>query len=266
MASAPVKEAARPPHPNWWLAPPDALPVNAGLNRTNWDLRLDPVPTATHTFEINANPGLTPTSPEGIIAPPGRYTARLTVGGTSYSQPFAVTADPRSPASLADIRAQYHLLREISDDARSAWTGARQVDSLRAGLIGRMPQDASSEVGRAITAFQRTLDGEPKPGAKRMPTFQQLNATLAAQITPQDNGDQRPTDAMAAAYQSACRDVARAQKSWAAINGADLVALNATLVRNGLTPLNVAREMNDVRVKLVCGSFPFPGRRASKGR
>src|ERR1019366_10800898 len=38
----PVQEAARPPHPNFWVAPPRALPAAAGPNRANWDLRLDP--------------------------------------------------------------------------------------------------------------------------------------------------------------------------------------------------------------------------------
>src|SRR5450755_4126707 len=43
-AESPAKEAARPPHPNFWLASPQSLPTAIGLNRTNWDLRLDPPP------------------------------------------------------------------------------------------------------------------------------------------------------------------------------------------------------------------------------
>src|SRR5439155_3313010 len=57
---APVPEAARPPHPNFWVAPPAPLPKGAGENRTSWDLRYDAPPAFVHTFEINANPGLTP--------------------------------------------------------------------------------------------------------------------------------------------------------------------------------------------------------------
>src|ERR1043166_4715431 len=69
----PVKEAARPPEPNFWIAPPFQRPAEAGGNRTNWDLRTDAPPAFTHTFEINANPGLTPAAPLGALVPPGRW-------------------------------------------------------------------------------------------------------------------------------------------------------------------------------------------------
>jgi len=65
VAAAPVNEAAQPPHPNFWVAEPFSIPANAGTNRANWDLRYDAPPAFVHTFEINANPGRTPTSPEG---------------------------------------------------------------------------------------------------------------------------------------------------------------------------------------------------------
>jgi hypothetical protein len=54
VAPVPVKEAAKPPHPNWWVAPPQSLPTAAGMNRTNWDFRYDAPPAFTHSFEINA--------------------------------------------------------------------------------------------------------------------------------------------------------------------------------------------------------------------
>jgi len=41
--------------------------------------------------------------------PPGAYTLRLTVDGKTYSQPVTVVNDPRSPATVADVRAQYAL-------------------------------------------------------------------------------------------------------------------------------------------------------------
>jgi len=93
MTSAPtlpVKEAAQPPEPNFWLAPPAALPKAAGLNRVNWDLRTDAPPAFSHSFEINANPGLTPPSPQGPLVPPGTYSVRLTVGGRTYRAPVRV--------------------------------------------------------------------------------------------------------------------------------------------------------------------------------
>ena len=92
MRQPPDAEAARPPHPNFWVAPPFALPRNAGENRTNWDLRYDAPHSLTHSFEINANPGLTPASPLGPVVLPGTYTLKLTVDGHSYTQTVNVVA------------------------------------------------------------------------------------------------------------------------------------------------------------------------------
>ena len=119
VAAAPVAEAARPPHPNFWVAPPYALPANAGLNRGHWDMRHDAPPTASHSFEISANPGETPASPEGALAPPGTYTVRLTVNGNAYSEKLVVTNDPRSPATAADVRAQATYLAGVQEIGRA---------------------------------------------------------------------------------------------------------------------------------------------------
>src|SRR5207245_1246930 len=76
----PVKEAAQPPEPNFWIATPRPLPTAAGTNRVNWDLRAEAPLALAHTFEINANPGLTPPSPEGPLVTPGVSTLAQ-VGG-----------------------------------------------------------------------------------------------------------------------------------------------------------------------------------------
>src|SRR5260370_4409491 len=129
---APVKEAAQPPEPNWWIALPLPLPTAVGTNRVNWDLRTDDPPAFTHSFEINANPGLTPPSPDGPLVPPGVYTVRLTVAGKRYTQPVTVVNDPRSPATVADVRAQYGLQTRLVAALQLSWDGYQQVAALRA--------------------------------------------------------------------------------------------------------------------------------------
>ena len=239
----PVSEAAKPPHPNFWLAPPRALSSAAGLNRANWDLRLDAPPAFTHSFEINANPGLTPTTPEGIVAPPGNYTIRLTVHGRSFTQPVTVKPDPRAPATPAEIRAQYTLLRKFNRGAVTAWDGYQQVEQLRMALKERAPADSLSEAARAIRAFRARVDtvggntGRGGFGRRPPPNFYSLVSTMVAGITAQDNADQAPTAAMLAGYAAACRDLRTAASGWAALNGKDLVTLNATLGKAGIRPL-----------------------------
>jgi len=249
VAGPPAKEAAKPPHPNFWVRPPESLPVAVGLNRANWDLRLDAPAALNHSFEINANPGLTPTSPEGVIAPPGTYTIKLTVGGTSQSQKVTVTNDPRSPATPAEVRAQYTLLRKNSDGAKVAYDGFQQVEAMRAVLTARLPKDSTSATAKAIAGFRAKLDsvqngaGNPGPARRPAPSFAALNAQLAGVVLAQDNADQAPTAAMLAGYALACRELGAAVRKWSAINGADLVALNAVLSGNGIPPVPAARGL-----------------------
>jgi photosystem II stability/assembly factor-like uncharacterized protein len=74
-------------------APPPSVTTNPGHNRFVWDLR--------HS--------------SGLTAPPGTYTARLTVGSTTLAQPINVLIDPRFAAegmTVADLKEQFeHNLR-----------------------------------------------------------------------------------------------------------------------------------------------------------
>jgi photosystem II stability/assembly factor-like uncharacterized protein len=73
--------------------PPAAVTTSPGHNRFVWDLR--------HS--------------SGLTAPPGTYTARLTVGSTTMTQPINVLIDPRFAAegmTVADLKEQFeHNLR-----------------------------------------------------------------------------------------------------------------------------------------------------------
>ncbi|MBI1808571.1 MAG: hypothetical protein HYR75_01630 [Gemmatimonadetes bacterium] len=245
IAKAPVKEAATPPHPNFWVAPPEALPAAAGLNRATWDLRHEAPPAFTHTFEINANPGLTPPSPEGALVAPGTYTLKLTVDGKSYTQKATVVNDPRSPASLADVRAQHALLVRIQAGINTAWDGYQQVAAMRTTLAAAMPADSASEMGKAIAVFRAKLDsvggnatggrgfGGRFGGAAPPPTFLSLHGRFVQQLGTQENGDLAPTASMQQGYAAACRDLTKAVARWRAINASDLNALNAALTKGG---------------------------------
>ena len=243
VAEPPVAEAARPPHPNFWLAPPIALPASAGENRTHWDLRYDAPPAFAHSFEINANPGLTPPSPEGALALPGRYTLRLTAGGATYTQHVTVRNDPRSPATAADLSAQHALLMQLVSGMRESWDANRQAEALRAAANAAAGADAPAEVKAAVAAFSARVDSVTgagrgaRGGAAPAPTFRSVNAALAAQLNAQDNADMAPNPPMLAAHAATREELVKVHARWLNLAGADLGALNAVLVRNGRAPV-----------------------------
>ena len=243
-AIAPVPEAARPPHPNFWVAPPRPLGTSVGTNRTNWDLRYDAPHAFTHSFEINANPGLTPPSPEGPVALPGTYTLRLTVDGRSYTQPVAIRNDPRSPATIAALGAQHALQMKIVAALNASYQGRDLASSLRAAvrgvvpapLAGAQPDLADVASRAAVLAAQLDtvvgLDGgrfRGRGGPKPPPSFTGINNDLVSQLNAQDLGDVAPTAAMLSAYTATCKELATAAAAWQRLSSTDLTAFNAVL-------------------------------------
>ena len=253
VAAAPVREAAQPPEPNFWLAKPYALPTAVGLNRANWDLRYDSPPAFSHSFEINANPGLTPPSPEGPMAMPGAYTIRLTVDGRSYNQPLSVANDPRSPATAAGLLAQHDLLMKLYAGAQESWDGFNQVAAMRRALS---PLTAASQPA-AVISSAKALDakllgvgGSAEPGARGFgrggaaptPDFVRVNGAMSGALTALDNADMAPTSATLRSYAADCDQLQTVIDNWNHINTVDIAALNATLVQNSIPPVQAATQ------------------------
>ena len=238
----PVPEAARPPHPNFWVAPPLALPKNVGGNRAAWDLRYDAPDALAHTFEINANPGETPPSPEGPLALPGAYTLKLNVDGRAYTQQVTIRNDPRSPATLQAIRAQHDLQMRIYQGIEASFIGHRIAQELRDALRGAFPATVAPELSdaaaKAISLAARldTVAGLDAQRGRRVfgpaPTtnFRAINGALVQQLQAQDVGDQAPTPGMLAAFAKTCADLNTVAAGWQRLTTVDFVALNDVLV------------------------------------
>ena len=242
----PVREAAEPPEPNFWLAKPAPMPTAVGLNRVNWDLRYDPPPAFSHSFEINANPGLTPASPEGPIALPGVYTFKLTVNGTTYAQTATVTNDPRSPASAVALRAQHDLIMRIYRGLSSTWAGYHALAALRANVEKSAGASPASEVSAAVKTFDTKLDsvaGDSSGergfrfgrGPAPPPDYVRVNGIFAQLLEAQDYGDMAPTPSSLAAIAAACKDLATVSAAAQRLTKTDLPVLDAALGRHSLT-------------------------------
>ena len=246
----PVTEAARPPEPSFWLTTPRPLPTDSGVNRTTWDLRYDPPPAFAHSFEINANPGLTPASPEGPLVLPGTYTLRLTVAGRTYTRSVTVANDPRSPTTAAALAAQHDLVMRIYRGMGEAWAGYQEAAALRTALAADTGSSVAADVVQAAKALAARLDtvaGSPGPGRgpaffrrggpPAPPNFVQVNGALGRQLVGQDLADAAPTGPVLAAYSDACRDLATAVASWRTIRDHGVAGLDSLLAGHGMAPL-----------------------------
>src|SRR5258708_30958000 len=74
----------------------------SGANRFGWDMRY-PEARKVDGY-VAAESALV-----GLVASPGTYQVRLTVGDQAYSEPFEIYKDPRVTATQADLKAKFAL-------------------------------------------------------------------------------------------------------------------------------------------------------------
>jgi len=137
-----------------------------GINRVSWDLRYAPsTEVRLRTSPLYAEhivPG-----PEGrvapgtgqlsILAPPGTYTVKLTVGNQSFTQPLEVRKDPNSGGVEDDIAAQTRMLLALRRDLNTAADAVHRIESVRVQLdvVSRVVDDV--QVKAAAAALQQKL-------------------------------------------------------------------------------------------------------------
>jgi len=96
--------------------------------------------------------GVNGVATDGPMALPGRYHVRLTVGGRSATQSFALKLDPRSKVAPADLAAQFTFLKQLRDTVNAVTTAIITIRNVRAQLA-----DAAGGAD-AAKAFTHKLD------------------------------------------------------------------------------------------------------------
>jgi photosystem II stability/assembly factor-like uncharacterized protein len=274
LSSAPIPPFSDPPSPvpDFWLERPKPMPTEVGTNRINWNIRYDSPPAFSHNFAqvMGAMAGDTPASPEGPLALPGTYTLKLTVDGKSQTQSVTVKNDPRSPATLIDLRAQHDLQMKIYGGIREAWDGYSQVAAMRAAVADLSRMNPPPDVAAAATAYDAKLaavggavgggrrggGGGQAGGAQAPPTFVGVNGALVRQLETLDFGDMAPTEPMHKAYVASCTELKTALLNWRTTNAQDLVTFNAVLAKYNLKSIPAAAPVLAVP---VCTPAPAAG-------
>ncbi len=215
--------------PEYWLMPPAVMPVSAGMHRVTWDLRYPDPPTLNYgytgtlldyreyTLSWHAIPGKTPrTTLVGPMVVPGSYTAKLTVDGTSYTQPITVTADPRIPITPAALDAQFHLQQRMVAGIAATYHAVNHVQALRAA-IAKLGGGAADPALKALDAALTPLDGSAG-------TFGLAHRDLALRLNDQLVADAQPTASIVAGVDTPCAAI---DKGLDALRALDLSALNS---------------------------------------
>jgi hypothetical protein len=124
--------------------------TRAGMNRFAWNLRYENV---KHIEDILIDYGTI----SGPMVKPGTYTARLTVDGKSYTQPFVVVNDPRTRVSAADLQALANAWFQLRDKLDSTVTSAKHIEAMEGQLDARVEQVKKAPYSSRVSAAAKPL-------------------------------------------------------------------------------------------------------------
>ena len=176
--------------------PPPRVAGKRGMNRFNWDMRYP----GAHDF-----PGLImwAGSTRGPVAPPGRYTVRLSAAGTTRTQEFSILRNAAIPnVTDADLQEQFTLAKAINDKVSLANDVVVRIRNVKGQIEDRAAKstdDSLKAAARAINDRLTEIEGEIYQYRNRSSQDPlnfpiRLNNKLAALQGIVESGNYKPTD------------------------------------------------------------------------
>ncbi len=92
------------------------------------------------------------------VAVPGKYQARLTAGGQTFTEPFEIRKDPRSAATQEDLEAQFRFLVETRDKLTETHDAIRRIRDVRAQLKDVEKRLAKDAAMKPVVDAAKNLD------------------------------------------------------------------------------------------------------------
>jgi photosystem II stability/assembly factor-like uncharacterized protein len=238
--------------PMYWPRPPRVLSAEPGMHRFTWDLRTAPPKSVFHNYPIAAIPHDTPRVPQGVLVLPGRYTARLTVEGRTYTQSFEVRMDPRVKTPAEGLQAQFELASRITAAMDQSDDALHAAQVLAAKLAKLKGDSRAAAVASSIESLERKLAGIAGRGPGMSSYFgvsggganlSGVNLHLTTLlIGGEQNGgvegaDVAPTAVQRQAFEELSAQLGRLLATWGQIQETDLPRLNRELQQAGLPAL-----------------------------
>jgi hypothetical protein len=220
------------------------LPAEAGLNHFVWNLRYE---------DATKFPGLImwAGSVTGPTAAPGEYTAKLTVGGHSQTQPFTVRPDPRVKARPEDYAAQLALALQIRDKLSTVNQAVIDIREARKQLARYEKEDKVKDAAKALdkklTEVEEVLyQTKLKAGEDALNFPIKLNNKLAALGGDVEESDTAPTQQEQQVYEDIATQSNAELDKLKKLFAGDLPAFNKQ-VREANIPAVEVRAAGDSR-------------------
>jgi hypothetical protein len=195
------------------------------------------------------------------MAAPGKYEARLTVGGKTFTQPITIVMDPNCPGSEADLEASVRLQLQIGSDIDKISDMVNSIEWMRKQLADVEKMLGSNTADKARQQEAEKFDGKmqeveydllSKPLAasddktyisawKVYYNLLWLNGEIGSGAGDVAGGtDFRPTDTEVMLARQYEQELSKAEGDYHNLMTKDLPALNHGLVEHNTIPLVTA--------------------------
>ena len=225
-----------------WLPKPPVLESSVGMHRFVWDLRWN----SSGTGEELEDEGFG--APRGPRVTPGTYQVKLTVDGTTFTQPFQVQMDPRSKATSAELEQQLSLALEMFGQVR----GSRQalaemhavsnsLSKIKEKLKGKPELLAQAE--KLVAAIGVVEKGNPSsPEAMGLET---ASSGLQSVLRVVESGDRTTPQQAIDVYDLTGTAANNRIAEWKTLKSGELAEFNRALEKAGLHAIEVSAIEQD---------------------
>jgi len=242
--------ALGPNIPAYWTVPPPVFSAAAGMHRWTWDVHYAPTEGAAGG---RGGGGGGFGGGGGIWALPGSYTVKLTVDGTSYTQPLTVKMDPHEKTTPDGLQRQYDVAQQVAAKSAEVATARGEVTRVRAQIATLLARaGANSALTDALKSLDAkteeiggvTVTGTPDSSGVAGPSNDVSSLMFVGgeygQVSQAVEGtDAAPSQQVMGAFASTQKIAAAALAKWNAVKAKDLASVNAQLKQAGLQEISL---------------------------
>ena len=218
----------------------------AGINRIHWNLRYE----RTKEIRLRTSPQFAPDmrlGPEGwraapdagrlsILAPPGRYTVKLSVGGREFTQPLTVIKDPHSEGSEAEIQTQVATLFELrramdraADVVNGIEVARSQIERVAEAVQDQDVRAAAADLSQKLIAVEQNLVDLRLTGPPGHTWESRLARKLSYLASQLASADYKPTDQQLEVKELLEQRLVASEQQFKALRERELPAFNQLL-------------------------------------
>jgi len=243
FVAGPRKERPHLPLPiaGRWIPKPVVLEDSAGAHRFVWDLRWGSSGTNP---EGEGDEGFG--APRGPRAIPGTYRLKLTVDGTTLTQPLKLEMDPRSQITSAELNDQLRVGLQIFAEVRASRKALAEIAAVKKHLTEIETQSLKhhGELLAQLTEVNAMIKQIERPEKPQLPGtiagLESASTGLGAALRVVEGGDRTiPSQAMDL-YRESSKVATDSIAQWEQLKKVQLSKLNQALKKAGLAPIQVS--------------------------